>query len=133
MSLIVDTRKKHPEIPLEDYPKTLLVISDMQFNDCGSSTNYEAMMAKLRTAFPSEWVDEFRCIWWYCAGREAASKDVPATMDHGGQYLLSGFDGAVVSLILSGKVDEKTGKTVSMTMEESVNAALTQEVLTLVQ
>lgn len=133
INLIVDTRKKHPEIPLEDYPKTLLVISDMQFNDCGSSTNYEAMMAKLRTAFPSEWVDEFRCIWWYCAGREAASKDVPATMDHGGQYLLSGFDGAVVSLILSGKVDEKTGKTVSMTMEESVNAALTQEVLTLVQ
>ena len=91
------------------------------------------MIANLRTAFPSQWVYEFRCIWWYCAGREAASKDVPATMDHGGQYLLSGFDGAIVSLILSGKVDEKTGKTVSMTMEESVNAALTQEVLTLVQ
>lgn len=135
INLIVDTRKKHPEIPLEDFPKTLLVISDMQFNDCGSSTNYEAMMTKLRTAFPSEWVDEFRCIWWYCAGREAASKDVPATMDHGGQYLFSGFDGAIVSLLLGGeaKIDEKTGKVVQPTMEEMVNIALTQEVLTLVQ
>lgn len=143
IDLIVNTRKMHPEIPLEDFPKTLLVISDMQFNPTGDwrysrnakaeQTNYEAMMAKLRTAFPKEWVDEFRCIWWYCAGREEASKDVPATMDHGGQYLLSGFDGAVVSLILSGKVDEKTGQAVQMTMEESVNAALAQEVLTLVQ
>ena len=143
IDLIVKTRKMHPEIPLEDFPKTLLVISDMQFNPTDDwrysrnakveQTNYEAMMAKLRTAFPKEWVDEFRCIWWYCAGREEASKDVPATMDHGGQYLLSGFDGAVVSLILSGKVDEKTGQAVQMTMEESVNAALAQEVLTLVQ
>ena len=107
----------------------------MQFNACGSRTNYEAMMAKLRTAFPSEWVDEFRCIWWYCAGRSAASKDVPATMDQGGQYLFSGFDGAVVSLLLGGetKIDEQTGKVVQPTMEEMVNIALTQEVLTLVQ
>ena len=144
IDLIVDTRKRHPEIPLEDFPKTLLVVSDMQFNPAGGwsntrnaaeKTNYEAMMAKLRTAFPSEWVDEFRCIWWYCAGREAASKDVPATMDHGGQYLFSGFDGAIVSLLLGGesKIDEKTGKVVQPTMEEMVNIALTQEVLTLVQ
>lgn len=135
IDLIVNTRKRNPEIPLEDFPKTLLVVSDMQFNACGSHTNYEAMMAKLRTAFPSEWVDEFRCIWWYCAGRRAASKDVPATMDQGGQYLFSGFDGAVVSLLLGGeaKIDEQTGKVVQPTMEEMVNIALTQEVLTLVQ
>ena len=48
-------------------------------------------------------------------------------------YLVSGFDGSILQLLLGTKVDEKTGKTVSMTMEESVNAALTQEVLTLVQ
>ena len=56
-------------------------------------------------------------------------------MDHGGQYLFSGFDGAVVSLLLGGEpvIDEKTGKVVQPTMEEMVNIALTQEVLTLVQ
>ena len=78
-------------------------------------------------------IDKLKIVWWYCAGREAASKDVPATMDMPGMYLVSGFDGSILQLLLGTKVDEKTGKTVSMTMEESVNAALTQEVLTLVQ
>lgn len=147
IDLIVYTRKKHPEIPLEDFPKTLLVVSDMQFNPTGSwgfvgrnrvvseKTNYEEMMVKLREVFPNEWVDEFKCIWWYCAGRDDASQDVPATMDQGGQYLFSGFDGAVVSLLLGGeaKVDEKTGKVVRPTMDEMVNMALSQEVLALVQ
>ena len=92
-------------------------------------------MAKLRRYFPSEWVDEFKVVWWYCAGRSGASKDVPATMEHGGQYLVSGFDGSVISLILSGevKVDPNTGKKVQPTMEEVVQDALTQEVLLLVQ
>ena len=146
IDLIVNTRRSHPEIPLEDFPKTLLVISDMQFNPAGGfsygrrsaeaeKSNYETMMQKLRTVFPAEWVEEFKCIWWYCAGRDGASHDVPATMDMGGQYLFSGFDGAVISLLLGGEpvIDEQTGKVVQPTMEEMVNIALTQEVLLLVQ
>ena len=135
IDLICKTRIKHPEMSLEDFPQTLLVVSDMQFNSCGGRTNYETMMAKLRRYFPSEWVDEFKVVWWYCAGRSGASKDVPATMEHGGQYLVSGFDGSVISLILSGevKVDPNTGKKVQPTMEEVVQDALTQEVLLLVQ
>lgn len=135
IDLIIRTRRENPNIPLEDFPKTLIVVSDMQFNPCGSQSNYEVMMNKLRACFPSEWVDEFRCIWWYCASRSGSSKDVPATMEHGGQYLFSGFDGAVISLLLGGeaKIDEDTGKAVQPTMEEMVEAALTQEVLLLVQ
>ena len=135
VDMVIRTRMQHPEIPIEDYPWTWLIVSDMQFNPCGSESNYEAIQRKLRTVFPDEVVDKLKIVWWYCAGREAASKDVPATMDHGGQYLFSGFDGAVVSLLLGGeaKIDEKTGKVVQPTMEEMVNIALTQEVLTLVQ
>lgn len=143
INLIVDTRKKHPEIPLEEYPQTLLVVSDMQFNPSGTwdcyygreQTNTDAMLAKLRTVFPDEWVDDFKAVWWYCAGRSGASKDVPATMEHGGQYLVSGFDGSVISLILGGevKIDPNTGKKIQPTMDEIVQAALTQEVLQLVQ
>ena len=36
IDLIVDTRKKNPNIPLEDFPQTLIVVSDMQFNPTGS-------------------------------------------------------------------------------------------------
>lgn len=135
INLIVNTRKAHPEIPLEDYAQTLLVVSDMQFNNCGRQSNYETMMSKLSEVFPEEWVKNFKCIWWYCASRDGASHDVPATMDMGGQYLFSGFDGAIVSLLLSGngEIDEKTGKVKELSMEEAVQAALTQEVLMLVQ
>lgn len=133
VNMVIRTRMQHPEIPIEDYPWTWLIVSDMQFNPCGSESNYEAIQRKLRTVFPDEVVDKLKIVWWYCAGREAASKDVPATMDMPGMYLVSGFDGSILQLLLGTKVDEKTGKAVSMTMEESVNAALTQEVLTLVQ
>lgn len=144
IDLICDTRRKRPEIPLEDFPTTLLVVSDMQFNPTGSyfgrgsaaeeASNYERMMQKLRTCFPAEWVDNFKCVWWYCAARDGSSHDVPANMEHGGQYLVSGFDGSIVSLIINGEtVDEKTGEKRAMTMEESVTAALSQEILTMVQ
>ena len=139
ITLICNTRKSHPEIPLEDFPQTLLVVSDMQFNPTLSSngksiSNYEKMMEILRKYFPSKWVDDFKVVWWYCAGRSDASKDVPATMEHGGQYLVSGFDGAIASLILNGEVktDPNTGKKIQPSMEDVVNEALTQEVLLLV-
>ena len=133
--LICQTRKDYPNIPLEDFPQTILVVSDMQFNYCDKNSNHDEMMHMLRQYFPDEWVNNFKCIWWYCASRYGASHDVPATMDMGGQYIFSGFDGAVISLLLSGngEIDEKTGEVKQLSMEEAVQAALTQEVLMLVQ
>ena len=144
INLIVDTRKKHPEIPLSEFPHTLLVVSDMQFNPTrggwywGShgetypdeQTNYQAAMNKLRAVFPQEFVDDFKIVWWFCAGRE--TRDFPTNMDNGGTYMVSGFDGSVISFILGGevKVDEN-GKKVTPSMEEIVNDALHQEVLEL--
>lgn len=142
IDLIVRTRKNNPNIPLEDFPQTLIVVSDMQFNPSGSyysreyreRTNNEEMKRKLREAFPEEWVENFKAIWWYCASRDGSSHDVPATMDMGGQYIFSGFDGAVISLILGGdNIDEKTGEVKQLSMEEAVLKALSQEVLMLVQ
>lgn len=131
--LLCETRRKHPEIPLDEFPNVLLVVSDMQFNPTSSGkTNYEHMKKMLREVFPTEWVDNFRAVWWFCSNRETS--DVPATMGMGGQYLVSGFDGSIISLILGGEViDEKTGEKRQLTMEESVDQALNQEVLQLVQ
>lgn len=144
IDLICDTRKKNPSIPLEDYPETLLVVSDMQFNPSGNwssnsasdrenKTNYQTAMEKLGKCFPKEFVDNFKIIWWYCAGRP--TKDFPSTMDDKKAYMFSGFDGSVISLLLGGEVivDEKTGEKVEPTMEDIVRAALNQEVLALVQ
>lgn len=140
---VIRIRKAKPEIPLEDYPDTFLVVSDMQFNPTGKwsynkkevseyqlTTNYEAMKEKLYEAFPKEFVDGMRFIWWHVCG---TLKDFPSTIDDPGTYNFSGFDGAIVSLLLGGdvetKVDEVTGKKVMPTMQEIINAALAQELL----
>lgn len=127
---IIRIRRANPSIPLEDYPQTLLVVSDMQFNPTrgGRNTNYEAMKVALYEVFPREFVDSMKFIWWNVNGR--ANNDVPATMDDGGCYLFSGFDGSVITMLLGGeeKVDEN-GKKVALSMEEMVDAALSQEIL----
>lgn len=143
IDLICDTRRIHPEIPLEDFPKTLLVVSDMQFNPTSygygsygrdvEQTNYRVAMQKLAKYFPAEFVEDFKIVWWYCAGRP--TKDFPSTMDDKQTYMFSGFDGAVVSFLLGGDgfTDPQTGAKVQPTMVDIVNAALGQEALSLIQ
>ena len=131
-------RRTNPTVPLEDYPTTLLVVSDMQFNpsnrwDRSSSsseeqTNYQTAMSKLSSCFPKEFVDKFRIIWWDCVGR---CKDFPSTIDDKGTYVMSGFDGAIVTLLLGeAEVDEETGEVKQLSMQEMVDKALSQELLT---
>ena len=77
---IIKIRRQHPEIPLEQYPTTILVVSDMQFNPANHSyygsaskykedTNYEYSKKSLKTVFPEEFVDNMKFIWWDCASR----------------------------------------------------------------
>ena len=131
-------RKTNPTVPLEDYPTTLLVVSDMQFNPSNrwdrsyssseEQTNYQTAMGKLNSCFPKEFVDKFRIIWWDCTGR---CKDFPSTIDDKGTYVMSGFDGAIVTLLLGGaEVDEETGEVKQLSMQEMVDKALSQELLT---
>lgn len=138
--LLVSERRKHPDIPESEFPQTLLVVSDMQFNPSGyysrtrerEATNQEAARAILREVFSDGFVDNFNFIWWYCASREGAGHDVPATMDQGGNYMLSGFDGSIVTLLLGGEgMDTADGK--PLTMEDMVNKALSQEIFSFVR
>lgn len=124
-------RKANPNIPLEDYPTTLLVVSDMQFNPTSyfnkGVTGYEYCKNKLMECFPQEWVNDFKFVWWHVNAR---TKDFPSNMDCGGCYNVGGFDGSIVSLLLSGnEVNPETGKVVTPTMEELIDKALNQEVL----
>ena len=133
---IVRIRRRFPNIPLEDFPTTLLVVSDMQFNPVGgnTNTNYEWAKKDLAKVFPQEWVDNFKFIWWQVNGRRTT--DMPATMDDGGCYFISGFDGSVVTMLLGGEsqvVDEKTGEKRTPTMEELAQMAMNQEVLQLLR
>ena len=142
IDLLVREKIAHPTVPENEFPQTLLVVSDMQFNPSGGysvgrsgvceMTNMESAKAKLRTVFSDEFVDNFKFIWWFCASRDGAGHDVPATMNDAGNYLFSGFDGSIVTLLLGGEEQEKQdGK--PLTMEEMVEKALSQEIFSFVR
>jgi hypothetical protein len=136
---IVKIRKQHPEIPLEDYPKTILVVSDMQFNPVSYSwrgpsrtepTNYEYSKNTLKKVFPAEFVDNMKFIWWDCAARYG-NTDYEGTANEQGCYFFSGFDGSIINILMNedAVMDEKTGEVRRPTAEELVMKALSQEIL----
>lgn len=128
INLLVKVRKEQPNIPLEDYPTTILVVSDMQFNSWWNKTNFEASKERLAEAFPQEWVDSLKWIWWDLTSRRKA--DFPATLNDSGNYFLSGFDPSIITMITGENVEinEKVNST-PISMEEVMTNALSQEVL----
>ena len=92
---IVRVRIENPAIPLADYPQTLLVISDMQFNPAGNNqqTNYEVVMEKLNRAG----LNPIRVIWWFVNGD---GKDFPSQINDKGVTLIGGFDGSIVTSLV---------------------------------
>ena len=145
---IIKIREEHPEIPLESYPTTLLVVSDMQFNPSNynwgwrgsqtprdQETNYEYSVRSLKRVFPSEFVDNMKFIWWDVASRYKNS-DYESDSLTSGCTFFSGFDGSIISMLLgqeSKVVDEKTGESRQLTAEEIVEKALSQEILNYIE
>lgn len=138
VDVIIKIRREHPEIPLEQYPTTVLVVSDMQFDATSygwrsqrsEPTNYEYSKNSLKTVFPSDFVDNMKFIWWDCASRYGTTDFEGDAITSGATYF-SGFDGSIISMILGDTrvVDEKTGVVRQMTAEEMVAKALNQEIL----
>lgn len=92
VNLLVRLRQEHPEIPVEEYPQTILAVSDMQFNRTGSSTAHESAVRKLAQVGLNP-----RFIWWNVADR---TKDFQVGSMDKGTYVMSGFDPANVLSLL---------------------------------
>lgn len=123
---IVRVRKEHPEILLSDYPETILVISDMQFDISSSDntqTNYETAISKLKDVG----IEKMKFIWWNVSDK---NKDVPATIKDEGVTLISGFDPAIITLILGGTImDNEINEERTLNPYENMLKALDQEIL----
>jgi Domain of unknown function (DUF2828) len=124
---IVRVRTQRPDVPIADFPTTLLVVSDMQFNVASSKskTNYETAMEKLRVVG----LGDMKIIWWWVTSR---GKDFPSTISDAGVTMIGGFDGSVVSLIIGGEtttIDKVTGETRQLNPIENMLKALNQDVL----
>ncbi len=131
IDVIIDIRRKCPQIPLEQYPTTILVVSDMQFNKWGKKINYESSKDALRTVFPNEFVDKMKFIWWDAASRYG-NTDYEGKANDSGCYFFSGFDGSIMTMLMNedSVVDETTKEFRKITAEEMVAKALNQEILT---
>ncbi len=92
---IVRIRKTDPTIPIADFPTTLVVVSDMQFNPVGGNakTNYEAAMQQLAAVG----LPRIRIVWWWVTGR---ASDFPSTLNDRDVIMIGGFDGSILSLLL---------------------------------
>jgi len=127
ISEIVNMRTSRPEIPVSDYPDTLIVVSDMQFNPVGGNaeTNYQNAMKRLAAVG----LPKMRFIWWFVS---KSGSDFPSTIKDEGVTMIGGFDGSIVTMIVGGQtkvVDEKTGKVRQLNAFENMLKALDQEVI----
>jgi len=124
---IIRLRKTRPEIPVSDFPETLIVVSDMQFNPVGGNeeTNYKNAMKRLsEVGLPN-----MRFIWWFVTNN---GKNFPSQIKDEGVTMIGGFDGSIVTMLLGGEtkvVDKETGKVRQMNAFENMLKALDQEVL----
>ena len=141
---IIKIRQANPNIPLEEYPTTILVVSDMQFNPTQyrwqyeldsradrEELNYEYSKNALKTVFPSDFVDNMKFIWWDCASKHT---DYEGKATDTNCMFVSGFDGSIMNMLLNEDsiVDETTHEVRKLTAEEMVAKALSQEILTYV-
>lgn len=117
---IVRIRCTHPEIPLNEYPDTILVISDLQFNPTNTyvnnglfntglefnqhtkDTNYEAARNKLNLVG----LKDVRIIWWQVNGENTT--DFPSQLNDSGTYLISGFDPNVLKSLMGLEIKNRT-------------------------
>lgn len=122
IDMLVRVRQSNPEIPLEEYPNTLLVISDMQFNNCGGRTNHQTAIKKLKVVG----LDNMSFIWWYVS--TYGTNDKVVKHNENGCTIISGFDPNVINVIL-----DKEGTHTVRTPYESMMQALSQPLMQLIQ
>lgn len=79
-----------------EMPTVMLVMSDMEFNRAGRSTNNEAIKAK----FASKGYELPKIVYWNLRGREG---NQPVTVHDENVALVSGFSPAILKSVLSSK------------------------------
>lgn len=125
IDMLVKFRKNNPEVPLSDYPKTLLVVSDMMFDSSGRYNNHKTALAKLA----SVGLTGMTFVWWNVNGYQ---KSYENKANDTGVVLVSGFDGSILTSVLKGTQlvkDEVTGELRQTTPLEVMNECLNQEIL----
>ena len=91
-SLILMTALKN-NLTVEDMPENIIIISDMEFNECAEHTNYE----RVEDQYKESWYKMPNLVFWNVNGRPGNS---PVAYDEKGTALVSGASPAIIKSLL---------------------------------
>ena len=109
--LILDAAVKH-KVPKKEMPTKLLILSDMEFNQCvtvgakttsmwgGGTPVSVSAMAMIRSEYEAAGYDLPQIVFWNLNGRAGNS---PVTYNEAGTALVSGFSPSIVKSVLGGE------------------------------
>ena len=98
--LILETAKKK-NMSQEDLPKTVLIVSDLEYNACSGRPNkhlFEAIQEK----YADEGYKMPKLIFWNVNSR---TNTIPITRNENGVALISGFSKSLMRMVMSSKLD----------------------------
>lgn len=86
-------------IAKENMPETIIIFSDMQFNECANN-NSSDVMEMIEALYHKHNYDVPKLVFWNLA---ASNSSMPITIDNDGTVLVSGFSPALMKSVLSCK------------------------------
>ncbi len=95
-------------VPQEEMPAMLLILSDMQFNEC--VTFDDTAMQMIERSYAASGYEMPKVVFWNLN----ASSNVPVKFDETGTALVSGFSPAIVKPLLSGNLEKFTPEAVML-------------------
>jgi len=89
-------------VPASDMPKMLLILSDMQFNQCARYD--DSAMEKIVRKYEAAGYTAPKVVFWNLN----AGDNVPVKSDKSGAALVSGFSPSIMKALLSADLDQFT-------------------------
>ena len=99
---------KDGNVPQEEMPEMLLILSDMQFNQC--ATFDDSAMKMIARKFEDAGYELPKIVFWNLN----AADNVPVKYDERGVAMVSGFSPAIMKAVLSGDTEQFTPEAIMM-------------------
>lgn len=107
MKKILDTAVSG-NVPQEEMPQFLLIMSDMQFNDCTSHD--DSAMQMIERKFNHAGYNVPKIVFWNLNAHE----NVPVKFDKKGTALVSGFSPAIMKAVLAADIEQFTPESIML-------------------
>lgn len=96
------------KVPQSEMPQTLLIMSDMQFDQC--VTHDDSALEMIRRKYEAKGYQMPNVVFWNLMARS----NVPVKFNESGVALVSGFSPSVLKSVLSGNMENMTPKGIMM-------------------